>query len=310
MKNKTKLTLLVLLAAFALLLAACGGSEEVAPEAVDCPDPEPCPVCEECPEPEVDTGPEIPFLEQWLTSGHADATAEAFRHWDEDDPQAVPARCAKCHSSYGYQDFVGADGTEFGVIDAESFPVDSTVDCVACHNEPVMKMTSVVMPSGAEITGLGREARCMQCHQGRASGSSIDEATADMDEDTVNADLGFINIHYFAAAATKYGTMAGGGYQYPGKSYDGFFAHVPEYDACQECHNPHTLELKLNECAHCHDGVETVEDLQNLRMLSSAVDYDGDGDIEEGIYFEIKGLKEQLYAAIQAYAADAGTAIV
>lgn len=307
MKRKTSFALiLVLIGALALLLAACGTS----PEALDCPEAEPCPECEECPEPAVDTGPEIPFLEAWKTSGHADASAEAFRHWDEDDPAVIPASCAKCHSSYGYQDFVGVDGTEYGVVDAEDFPTDSTVECAACHNEATMAMTSVVMPSGAEITGLGGEARCMQCHQGRSSGLTIDEATLDMDADTVNEELGFINIHYFAAAATKYGTIANGGYQYAGKTYDGFFVHVPEYDACQECHNPHTLELKLNECAHCHDGVETVEDLQNLRMLSSAVDYDGDGDVEEGVYFEIEGLKEQLYAAIQAYATDAGAPVV
>ena len=30
-------------------------------------------------------------------------------------------------------------------------------------------------------------------------------------------------------------------------------------------------------------------------MVSSAVDYDGDGDVEEGIYYEIEGLQEALY---------------
>jgi hypothetical protein len=34
------------------------------------------------------------------------------------------------------------------------------------------------------------------------------------------------------------------------------------------------------------------------------VDFDGDGDVEEGIYGEIATLKEALYAAIQAYAAN------
>ncbi len=45
-------------------------------------------------------------------------------------------------------------------------------------------------------------------------------------------------------------------------------------------------------------------------MPGSQADYDGDGDITEGIYYEIEGVREYLYAAIQAYAADvAGTAI-
>lgn len=314
MKKKTSYALvLVLVAALALLLAACGGGNA---ESTDCPEQEPCPEnpepaeSEEPAEPAVNTGPEIPALEAWLSSAHADSTAEAFRHWDEEDPAAVPANCAKCHSTHGYQDFVGADGTEFGVVDAESFATDSTIECVACHNEGTASMTSVVMPSGAEITELGSEARCMQCHQGRESGLSVEEATAGMDPDTANPELGFINIHYFAAAATKYGTMANGGYEYEGKSYDGFFAHVPDYDSCQECHDPHNLELELTACAQCHEGVEDVEDLRDVRMLSSAVDYDGDEDIDEGIYYEIEGLKEQLYAAIQAYAANAGSPIV
>jgi hypothetical protein len=41
-----------------------------------------------------------------------------------------------------------------------------------------------------------------------------------------------------------------------------------------------------------------------------ATDYDGDGDTEEGIAGEIETLHEELYAAMQAYAADvAGTPI-
>ena len=60
---------------------------------------------------------EVPALEEWSGSGHADADAEAFVHWDEDDPAEVPTCCAKCHSSGGYRDFLGVDGTDFGVVD-------------------------------------------------------------------------------------------------------------------------------------------------------------------------------------------------
>ena len=308
MKKLTRYILILgMIALTALLLTACGGN---AAEATQCPEPEACPECEECPEPEVDTGPEVPFLEAWQSSGHADIEAEAFRHWDEEDPAAIPADCARCHSTHGYRDYVGADGTAFGSVEAENFPTDSTVECVACHNSATLALTSVMMPSGAEITGLGAEARCMQCHQGRESGLSVAAAVDGMDEDTVNEELGFINVHYFAAAATKYGTLANGGYQYEGKTYDGNFAHVEEFNTCNECHNPHTLEVQVAACANCHEGVETVEDLHDVRMVGSAVDYDGDGDIEEGIYYEIEGLSAQLYSAIQTYAADAGTPLV
>jgi hypothetical protein len=38
-------------------------------------------------------------------------------------------------------------------------------------------------------------------------------------------------------------------------------------------------------------------------MQGSLVDYDGDGDMEEGIQAEIVGLQEAVFAGIQAYAA-------
>ena len=254
----------------------------------------------------------IPFLADWEGSGHNDAAAEAFVHWDEDDPAVVPASCAKCHSTPGYLDAIGADGTAANAVDAESHPIGTTVQCEACHNAVTLTMDSVVMPSGIELTGLGDEARCMQCHQGRQSKVSVDARIeeAGVDDDTVSEDLSFANIHYYAAAATKYGTEAKGGYEYDGKLYDAFFVHVEGYSACQDCHDPHTLELKIEECAACHEGVATIEDLQDVRMPSSLVDYDGDGDITEGVYYELVGMQEALYAAIQAYGTDQGAPVV
>ncbi len=255
--------------------------------------------------------PTIPFLEQWQSSAHAAFDTEPFRHWDEEDPQEVPTSCAKCHSSDGYRDFLGADGSEAGVVDSPA-PVTTVVDCVACHNSVTAVKTSVVMPSGIELTGLGREARCMECHQGRESKVSVDAVIADSgaDEDTVSEDLGFRNIHYYAAAATKYGTLAKGGYEYDGHMYDAEFQHVDGYSTCIQCHSPHTLELKVEECAGCHEGVASVEDLRDVRMAGSAMDYNGNGDVEEGIYYEIQGLQEKLLQNIQTYANEvAGTPI-
>jgi hypothetical protein len=256
----------------------------------------------------------VPFQELWLSSGHADSEAEAFRHWDEDDPKVVPESCAKCHTTTGFIDFVGADGSEYGVVNTTHDPSNG-IECIACHNEGTVNMTSVVFPSGVEVTGLGPEARCMQCHQGRASKVSIDSTLEELslteDLDTVNEEIGFVNIHYYAAGATLYGTITKGGYEYDGKAYDSKNDHVAGYDTCVGCHNPHTLERKLDECAVCHTGVASDEDVRNIRMNGSLVDYDGDGDITEGISFEIAGLQELLLPAIQAYANEiAGTPVV
>jgi hypothetical protein len=261
---------------------------------------------------EIEPIAEAPFVEQWAGSGHADAEAEAFVHWDEDDPAVVPARCAKCHSEGGYLDFLGADGTEAGVVNNDA-AIGTSVTCIACHNAATATKSSVVMPSGLEITGLGPEARCMECHQGRESTVSVNASIeeAGVDDDATSEDLGFRNIHYFAAAATKYGTMAKGGYEYDGKTYDGNFGHVVEFDSCTECHSPHTLQVRVDDCAECHSGMSTAEDARDIRMPASLVDYDGDGDVSEGLFYEVEGMREALYGAIQAYAAEvAGTPIV
>ncbi|MCA9958099.1 MAG: cytochrome c3 family protein [Anaerolineales bacterium] len=257
----------------------------------------------------------IPYQQQWATSAHANADAEAFRHWDEEDPAEVPVQCAKCHSALGYLDFLGADGSTPNVVDVAS-PLGTVIECAACHNSAAMEKTSVLFPSGIEVMGLGDEARCMECHQGRASKETVDTSIADAglttdDLDVVSEDLGFTNIHYYAAAATQYGNIAMGGYEYDGKSYDARFDHVAPYDTCVGCHDAHTLELKLDDCSSCHGSLNTPEDLLNVRFLGSLVDYDGDGNIEEGIYFEIETMRENLYAAMQAYAAEiSGAALV
>ena len=273
-------------------------------------------VVEAAPEDGMMTISAVPFIEQWEMSGHADYDAEAFRHWDEDDPQEVSDRCAKCHSSAGFQDFLGADGSEAGVVNAPA-PIGGGIECVACHNAMTVELDTVTFPSGNTVEGLGPEARCMQCHQGRSStvsvNAGIEEAGLDpvADADTVSEEVGFSNIHYYAAAATQYGHAAMGGYEYDGKAYDTKFDHVAGFDSCVDCHNAHTLEVKVEECQACHTGVESAEDLKDVRMPGSLVDYDGDGDMEEGMYYELEGLREALYAGIQAYGAEvAGTPIV
>lgn len=313
MSIKKLLILLGTLIVVAVVIAACGSSETPAPAPTEAPPAEP--TAEPVMEPEV----VVPYLTAWEGSAHNATDTEPFRHWDGDDPAEVPTSCAKCHSTQGYEDFLGADGSAAGVVDA-AVPAKDVfgIQCVACHNPVTLTKTEVTFPSGVTVAA-GDDSRCMECHQGRESKVSVDEFIAQFGENVdpdavpapVNVDgrdvsLGFRNIHYYPAAATLYGGVAMGGYQYDGKLYDGKFRHVEGIDSCTGCHDPHTLQVKVEVCAGCHEGVATVEDLKNVRMVSSASDYDGDGDTTEGVYYEIEGLQEQLYAAIQAYAA--GTA--
>ncbi len=154
----------------------------------------------------------------------------------------------------------------------------------------------------------------MECHQGRASKLSVDGSLEELglteDLDTVNADLGFINIHYYPAGATLYGTQAMGGYEYDGNMYDGKFRHVEGIDTCVGCHNQHSLEVRVEVCQECHEGVDSVEALKDTRMFGSLADYNGNGDVTEGINAELEGLQAMLLQGMQSYANEvAGTAI-
>ena len=325
MSIKKSLLLLGTLLLLAVLLAACGGKPE--PTATAAPTEPPTPTA-----PPV----EIPYHEQWEGSAHNAVDTEPFRNWDTDDPPEVPVACAKCHTTAGYQDYLGADGSEAFKVDAPIPAKDAQgIQCIACHNPVATNLNSVPFP-GFEldeagepvqyvVEGFGDASRCLVCHQGRESKASVDAQIARFkseDPDAVVAPIkddqgndvrfGFRNIHYYAAAATLYGTEVKGGYEYDGKMYDAKFDHVEGRATCIGCHDPHTLKVKVEECAQCHgDGVLAEGGLQNIREpQASAWDYDGDGDKEEGMFYEIQGLQETLLAEIQKYAADTAGAEV
>lgn len=307
-------TLLLLIA----VVAACqpAPAPTAAPvETTPCPTAAPCPECPACPTPEEPVVQVVPFEELWANSPHNDAKAEAFNHWNEEDPAEVPTYCAKCHTTEGFQEFVSA-----GKVTSALAAPAGTIQCVACHNDAAAALNSVTFPSGLVVEGTGPASRCMACHQGLASKSTVDEAlekfgvTKEPDkvpEPVDDAKLGFINIHYYPAGATLYGTDAKGGYEYDGKMYDGKFRHVEGIEDCLGCHNSHSLEVKIETCAKCHEGVTSVEDMRNVRMQGSLADYDGDGNVEEGIDAELKGLQEILYNGIKEYASTTvGTGIL
>jgi len=322
--NKKYLLVGALLLLVALALSACQTATPTAAPVVEkaCPTAAPCPTCPACPEPPAPPEPvvkEVPFQDLWANSGHNNAEAEAFNHWNEDDPKVVEPACANCHSSQGYQDFLGADGSAVGTVDNEVPAPAGTIQCVTCHNSATATLDSVTFPSGKVVTGAGAASRCMVCHQGRESKVSVDKKFADYnatDPDVVPAPvndrpMGFSNIHYFAAGATLYGSEAQGGYEYDGKMYDGKFRHAGGIETCTGCHNPHSLEVKIEVCSECHEGVASVDDLKKVRMQGSLADYNGNGDVTEGIAAEIAGLQDTLYKAIQEYAKTvAGTGIV
>src|SRR6185295_14194536 len=141
--------------------------------------------------------------------------------------------CARCHTTSGYRDYLGADGTAAGVVDKPA-PVGTVIECDACHNDQAAALTSVTFPSGLTVSGLGKEARCMVCHQGRESTVSVEAkitAAGVADADTVSSKISFLNVHYFAAGASLYGREAAGAYEYAqpgGDASDAYLAGLSQ----------------------------------------------------------------------------------
>jgi hypothetical protein len=260
-----------------------------------------------------------------IDAGHFAGSEEAWRHWDEDGE--VPGRCARCHTATGLPTYL-----EEGVNVSE--PLSNGLLCTTCHSDLATfarhEVGSVTFPSGARLdTGDPDSNLCLNCHQGRQSGASVDEDVAEVAEDVAEAaaaaaaegedveiteltddtsseDLGFVNVHYFAAGATRFGTEANGGYEYAGETYSGRFAHVESFSTCTQCHDAHALQVDEEACSACHSGIESVRDIR-----IDDTDFDGDGDTTEGIAGEADTMREVLYAAIQEYAAETvGTPIV
>ena len=142
----------------------------------------------------------------------------------------------------------------------------------------------VEFPSGANLALDDASNFCLQCHQGRQSTTSVNNAIEGLDPNAVAENLGFINVHYFAAGATLFGTEAQGAYEYAGQTYAGRFAHVEGFDTCIECHSAHNLAVQAAACEGCHSGAE--EDLESIRIAET--DFDGDGDTDEGLAGEIE----------------------
>ena len=253
------------------------------------------------PGPGVAQSPVEELAAAWAQSPHADAQAAPFTHWNAEGE--IPVGCATCHAGPGFRDFIGADGTAAGVVD-HPVPVGSVIDCETCHNEVAEALTVVTFPSGVTVDDLGANARCMVCHQGTESAQSVAMAVGQIADDTVSADLAFINVHYRAAAASLLGTLVKGAYEYDGKEYAGRFGHPPPADSCIGCHEPHSLTVAIEPCSECHEG----QPLMAMRV--NLIDADGDGDVIEGVAGEIATMHERLLDAIGGYAASvAGTPI-
>lgn len=250
-----------------------------------------------------DAGPTLTEItEAWLTSPHNDYSSEAFIHWNEDGE--IPGNCAVCHSSIGLLDYLGSPMEQVGFLD-HPVPLGATIGCATCHGAAAANLSNVPFPSGVHVSLDRGSAICSVCHQGRASTGSVEAAVGETEADTVSPEIGFVNSHYSMASATQQGSAVHGGYEYPNQSYSGPFTHIPDLNTCSSCHSPHSLEVELTSCTSCHAAADSF-----AAIRTSTVDYDGDGDVTEGIADPIATLHAQLEAAIMRYASEVADAPV
>ncbi|MGB8331463.1 MAG: chitobiase/beta-hexosaminidase C-terminal domain-containing protein, partial [Polyangiales bacterium] len=252
---------------------------------------------------------ETPIRDQWAASGHGDITGEAWRHWDADG--SVSRSCAKCHGPQAND----APPPDVGLLEylatganTRSAPLPLGLDCVNCHQTfptiysnlakfglPNGELEPVVFPSTEQASLYGPSNICVTCHLGRESGESVQ---AKIDADDGQGPYSFTNIHYYAAAASFFGGETVGGYQYPDEEYrprNTFPSHPDELSTCVGCHmtnaeggEMHTWVPEVDTCISCHGGTsfETLGGSPSKNLEN------------------ITALLPELYAAIQAYAAD------
>jgi len=253
--------------------------------------------------------------------GHFNGATEAFRHWDGDAPQLVPASCAKCHSATGLADFLETGET----VDV---PIANGFLCTTCHTSPPFLLDTgpVTFPSGAVLTMEDASNLCLNCHQGRASKKTVDQTIA-----SGPGPYGFINIHYYPTAAVIFGSEAKGGYEFPGKIYAGqrqFTNHAGKFDTCVECHmgtngaqsavGHNVKKPNPADCVNCHGqdisqpnrGADPAKFRFNAIRPYSTPDYDADNNMKESVKDELNGLEAALYAQIQAYGFARGEPII
>jgi hypothetical protein len=240
-----------------------------------------------------------------IGEGHFNRDGKAFHYWDNE--KEIPAVCSRCHAVNGVPEYL-REGKN-----SPSPHVKNAYACTNCHADMASYarhlVATVTFPSGVRVdSGHNDSNLCMTCHQGRESAASVNKVIAGLDPDKPDPKIRFeaVHVHYFPAGATRYGSEAKVGYEYPGKSYAGPFAHVPTATACTGCHEPHGGEVAVAKCSGCHQGIKTLSDLSNIRM-SSTGDFDGNGT-REGIPREVANLHRELYAAIQQYARTVGGA--
>jgi hypothetical protein len=293
--------------------ATSTGFTEIAPTAL--PATEIVPTETQAPTPTTDMTAAIKPI--FAGSPHGNTQAPAFTHWDTAKPQEVPAVCAHCHTSAGFQEYL-AMGKVANNLPAPAGPLE----CATCHQIDSMPerraVKEVSLPSG-KVVSFGDTSDsnlCIECHQARTSKQAVNKQISDfqvtdpdapvkpIQVDGVQKTFGFIDSHYQGVAGIWFGSDAQIAYEYDSKSYAGAFPHMSADTknlGCAGCHDPHAGTVRLDLCKTCHAGIQSVD---QIRAVTDLTDWNGDGDVKEGINAEYQSLRSALLAEIVTYTSN------
>lgn len=225
--------------------------------------------------------------EQWKGSKHASG--------DNIDRNSYNApyygACEKCHTNEGFlTNTVGVD---------EEYTDFTAIGCFTCH-EPHTKgnlgvrVTDAVSLMDGTSYDKGSSNICASCHQSR---QDIREITGDV---TLSLRWG---PHHSNHADMLAGSNA---YEYSGYDYDNSAHTNATIDGCVDCHMSASADYTLGghswgmydeDKEHYNLTGCNTENCHNNGLSDFAYDVDdldGDGDSEEGVQMEVKGLLDEL----------------
>ena len=257
---------------------------------------------------------------EWANSVHASGSSIDYTNRDG-------SGCTKCHNHQGFQEYLAT-----GEV-TEPYDSVSAIHCFTCHSPHLtgdmsLATTDPVTLLDGTVYNFGNSNICANCHQARSTPEDITDnyiVTSSRfgphhgpQGDLIAGTLGYEYPSYGAYPNSNHGGAVGQAcvschMGNPGSTHEGY--KIGGHSWNMEDEDGNTL---VEECARCH--AEASDDYDDI-IQDVHVDFDNDGDPDEGYMNEMDGLHDSLKvlllslnlvtgsgSAVQDTIADAGVA--